>query len=158
MGKYDHLKLPRFLEDSEGPHRERVEKRKLDIHGKTAEVVAGYAAARRRMKEIDELKSACQVEIDAFGEVLVLKYEAENISSLKMEDGSSVRVEPSPKPVIQDREAFRQWCVEQGLQKEMHLNPGTTGSMVRNMLIAGRDLPPGVKAFMRDKIVFRKGK
>lgn len=159
MGIYSHLVLPRFVDPGIGGHRERVNEAKTEItEREPTGLAARYAGVRAEMKSAKDMVSVIQVQLDACSELLVDQFEAEGITSLKMKDGSSVRVDVKPINVTKDREGFRLWCIEEGLQKEMHLHPGTARTMMCNMLLAGEDIPPGLEAFMKDKIVFTKAK
>lgn len=159
MRKYSHLDLPRYVEITEGPFRTSVNELKEKTGRKRApELVEMYRKYRVLMDEIKEKKSALEIVLTAYSELLVLAYEEEGITSLKLQDGSSIRVDVEPEPVANDREAFRNWCIEEGLEKEMHLHYMTSKSLIKLMLLEGKPLPPGMQAFMRDKIVFTKGK
>lgn len=159
MGKYSHLKLPKFVEPDVDNHRLRVNEAKDKIHNrKSTELSRRYTGIRIEKKRAQDILSCVQVQLDACSELLVDQFEADGITSLKLEDGSSVRVDVKPYPVTKDREVFRQWCIDDGLQKEMHLAWPTMSSLMCNMLLAGEDIPPGLEAFMKDKIVFTKAK
>lgn len=161
MGKYSGLDLPRLPRDEEGSHRENVRAFKTTIEAKTpSEFLERYAKVRRTMDAIKKQKSEIQIELDAVSEMLIDSYEEQEISSLKLENGDTLRVDLKPYPQMQGpegRELFRQWCLGQGLEREMHLHFQTATSMVCTMLLAGDPEPPGVEAFMKEKLVFTRG-
>lgn len=161
MGKYSGLDLPRISRDEEGNHRENVRAFKTTIGAKTpSEFLERYAKVRRAMDAIRKQKSEIQIELDAVSEMLIDSYEEQEISSLKLENGDTLRIDLKPYPKmlgIEGRELFRQWCLGQGLEREMHLHHGTATSLVCEVLLKGEPEPPGVEAFMKEKLVFTKG-
>jgi hypothetical protein len=160
MGKYTHLKgtIPKFVKEQEGAHREKVELLKKTIVGPASNLSWRYEQVRMKMARIKEQKSECQVEVDAYEEMLIAQYEAEEITSLKMESGASVCVDVIPYPQMKDKEKFRLWCHCHGLEKEMHLHPGTTASLVALLCLTGKAMPTGIDASMKDTVVFTKAK
>jgi hypothetical protein len=111
-----------------------------------------------KMARIKEQKSECQVEIDAYEEMLIAACEIEEITGLKMESGASIRVDVKPYPQMQDKEKFRLWCIGHGLQKEMHLHSATTAALVANLCLVGEAMPTGIDASMKDTVVYTKAK
>jgi hypothetical protein len=115
-----------------------------------------YAKLRGKKKEIDEELKGINLQIEAVSQLLIDAYEADDITTLKLTTGQTVRTQPEPYPTIQDKEKFRLWCLNEGLEREMHLHSQTASSLVKEMLLEGNPEPEGVKAFIKTKVVLTK--
>jgi len=146
------------VQEQEGDHRDKVNALKKTIVGPASNLAWRYEQVRVKMARIKEQKSECQIEQDAYEEKLVEQYETEEITSLKLESGASVRVDVKPFPQMQDKEKFRLWCHCHGLEKEMHLHSSTTASLVALLCLTGKAMPTGIDASMKDTVVFTKAK
>lgn len=150
MGKYDRVirDLPLMpVERSE--RQERIDALKIelfkhpDVAGvpgmmfTPAELADAYIKLRRRKDELEEQLSALQLRIDAAEQLIPELWEAEDIQSLKLADGASVAVQPTPYAGVEDKESFRQWCLEQGLEREMHLAWASTNALMKERLLNG---------------------
>jgi hypothetical protein len=119
-----------------------------------ASVIArAYREVRAVVETLDELQSHMHLTKEAYEQLLILAYEAEGVNSLKLATGERVRIEPQPYAQVMDKEAFRQWCVAQGLERSMHLMWQTTNSLVKERLLKGEPEPDGIEAKMKHKIV-----
>lgn len=162
-GKYEHVTktLPKFL--IEDPHfRERVNKRAAELRealaGRPASALASeYRMARLRKKHFDRKKKALNVDLKALEQLLVDRYENEGIKSVTLDNGGKVRVQQEPRAKVVDKAAFRAWCVANGYEEVMNLAWGTTNGIVKEYLLSGQALPPGVEAKTLDKFVYSKG-
>lgn len=76
-------------------------------------------------------------------------------TTVKLPDGDSVSIQFEPTGKVEDKEAFRLWCIENGLENSLQLWPTTMNSIVKERLLNGEKLPAGVKAFVMAKVVWR---
>lgn len=161
-GKYAKFKgqLPKFIEPASDDRKLKLLNIKDNIKQRAASKLAEkYEVVRLQKEMLKDKASEVQLELDAITELLIQAYEDEGITSLTMGTGTgaSVRVQVEPYPQVHDREAFRQWCIDEQLERSMHLHSATTSALVKERLINGKPEPPGVKTFMKDKIVYSKG-
>ena len=112
--------------------------------------------ARLGKEGIEDLLSECNLRITAVEQMLVDAYETEGVTSLKLEEGGSLAVQVEPYAQVQDRDVYRRWCVEQGLENLMTVPWATTSKLTKDRLLNGEPEPPGVKAYAKMKIVLRK--
>jgi hypothetical protein len=77
-------------------------------------------------------------------------------NTVRMPDGSNVRVQKEPYASVFDYDANRKWAIEQGLERKLMLPWGTINSITKDRLKAGENEPPGVKAFTKTKVVYTK--
>ena len=130
-----------------------------DFKQHASALASEYAAIRREMDEITAAKSECQVRLDAVFQLMAEQYEVEGTSSLTLDNGDSIRVQPKLYVGFPDPEAFRLWCLaDPDLSRKMRLLPATASSLVSQMAFAGEVEPPGVKLSIVDQAVFTKGK
>lgn len=115
-----------------------------------------YADKRIEKEAIEEVLSQCQLELTAIEQLMIDQYEVEGTSSLRLEDGPSIGVQPEPYAQVADRERYYKWCIDEGLGPQMQLPWQTTNSLTKERLLNGEEPPPGVTAFVRTKIVMRK--
>lgn len=157
MGKYDAIveKLPR-LPVEQTDYQGRVDEVKARFRGKKAtELAAAYIDVRRQKDVLEEQVSALNLVIEALVQLTCEVFDAEDLASVKLADGSSVSRQLEPYAGVEDKEAFRLWCLEQGLERSMHLWPATVQSLVKQRLLDGQADPPGVKVFVKAKLVPR---
>ncbi len=78
-------------------------------------------------------------------------------NAVRMQSGGSISVQPDIHAKVEDKERFRLWCVENGLEKSLQLWPSTMTAMTKERLIAGHPEPDGVIATPFYKVVLRLG-
>jgi hypothetical protein len=163
--KYDKLrkKIP-LLRKSGGTHDDRVSKRKAEIletltesKSEVGDIAELYKYQRMNRDLLKEEMSALQVDIDAIEQILMERYEDAGITSVNLVSGGRVSVQIKPYPKIVDREAYRQWCLNNGYEREMHLHSSTTTSILADRLLKGEPSMPGIEPYIDESITFRKG-
>lgn len=160
--KYEHIidKLPpRPLEENPG-RQEKLDaiKAKMeadpDFKHSAAFIADQYADIRAEKDAIDDVLSEVQLRLDATVQLLIAQYEAEGVRSVHLESGEAPRVETLPYAKVVDPEAFRLWCLKEGLERKMSLHPSTTQSLAKDRFLAGEpDPPPGIELSRWTKVV-----
>jgi hypothetical protein len=118
----------------------------------------GYRESRFVKEALKEHAKAIELTLEAYQQLAIGQLEVEGgVTSLKLADGSTFRVQDEVYVGVVDKEAFRKWCIAAGLEMSLQLWPGTTTSMTKERLIAGEPEPDGVKAYMKPKVVFSAG-
>jgi hypothetical protein len=153
-GKYADVcpNLPRD-QPEDAPYQDRINMRKGEIVREmrcTASALAHrYRDIRRQKEELERQMKDIDFELTAVSQLLVDKYEEEGTSSIRLDDGSAVSTTMKPHAKVVDKEAFRLWCIENGLERSLQLHSSTTDSLVAQRLLDGLPTPPGVEAFTR---------
>jgi len=157
-GKYSHLidNLIRTL-NTDAKHQEKVDAAKATISGTPADLADLYRTLRGEKDELNDQLSEIQVRVDAVAQLLSDAYEQQGITSLKLDDGASVSVQLEPYARVEDKEAFRLWCLANGLERSMALPWTTANALTKERLLEGAPEPDGVTAVAITKIVLRKG-
>lgn len=166
MGKYDHIvdKLP-TLPGEEPSYQLKVDARKKQIVNEANQAGAvisssmlaeRYTAARLEKDSLDQDLYDLNVEIAAVSQMLVDQYEIDGISSLKLNTGERVAIQYEPYAVIEDREAFWNWCRANGYEREMQLHWKTMNGITKERLLQGLSEPEGVRAYTNVKTIFSR--
>jgi hypothetical protein len=162
VGKYDHVldKLPKLLGE-EPDYQARIDAVKREILTKekryAATFAAEYAKVRREKAIVKKILSEIDLRLTAYEQLVVDQFEVEATKSLTLEGGDIVRIQPEPYLVVEDKEKFRQWCIANGMERELHLLWQTANSLCKERLIIGEPEPEGTRVFNRVKIVFTAG-
>jgi len=166
-GKYDAIipSLPK-MPASDPSYQERVEAAKAEIPNKDAVAMATEYVRLRKLKDaINDELSAVQLLITAHEQLLDVSQEAEEPgwglygtkdNAIKLASGETVRIQREPAGKVVDREAWRQWGVANGYERQMALHPGTMNSIVKERLLSGEACPEGTEAYVYTKVVFVK--
>lgn len=116
------------------------------------------AALARRYNEVrgakDELEAkvaVMNIEIAAYQRLFEQRFEDEGISSKLFEDGTRVTISPEPQVQIEDRAAILEWIHETGQQELLTFNSSTMAALVKNCILEGKVLPPGVNVNMSSR-------
>lgn len=136
--------------------RERKEELLKDLGAGDASTLASLVDSIRLKKDsLKEVISQVQLDLDAATQLMIAKFEEDDIASIRLNTGRSISVEYELTAKVEDREVFRLWCIENGLERELRLWPSTTDSMVKTMIMEGKKEPPGTKVFSRTTTVHR---
>lgn len=176
MGVYDKILPtlpPKPVDDVKW--QAKVDKRAQEIKEPTlerlsptaSELTALYHQARQRRDDINVLLSRTTIEIAALEKLLIESYEADEEgwglygakdNMLRMPDGSGVRVQGEVYAAVEDKEAYRQWCIANGYERQMQLWPSKTTEIVRERAKEGEPPPDGCKAYSHLKIALMSAK
>lgn len=104
----------------------------------------------------DEQEKMTNLLLEAYGQLLVEQYEVEGTTSIKLSEGSSVRVQYEPHGKVFDKDANRLWAVNNGLENSLCLPWQTVNALTKEALLNGEEPPDGVEATSRPKIVYTK--
>jgi hypothetical protein len=122
-----------------------------------AAFASAYAATRTVVDTLGDLKSAAQLLQDAYERLMVEKMEEEGVASLRLESGASVSTYMEPYSKIVDREAFRNWCIDNGYEPQMQLLWMTTNAIAKERTLAGEAPPDGVEVTAKVMVRLNRG-
>lgn len=166
-GKYSHLKqtLTRFTGEPEW--QERVNRKKDEIRQKletgdypvNAKTIGDiYVRARQEKERLEDLEKAQNLIIEATNQMLVDMLEAADFSSVKLNTGVSIFIKDDVYVTVKDKAIFHDWIHKEELEDLLTVNYQTMAAMVKNKLIEGQELPPGVATYFKQTITMRGGK
>ncbi len=163
-GKYTEVvktlpKLPAidagFQEKVVARKRELIENDPLKMRSAAA-LASEYRRLRDAKDEVEKVESRLNLEIEAISQLLVEQYEADGTSSIALATGGSVSTQLEPYAQVTDRDVVREWAVKEGLERQLALPWQTANALVKDRLLKGEPEPPGMKAYVRTKIVLRR--
>ncbi len=162
VGKYSSVidRLPRLISAETIGYQEKVKTTKAALVAEGQEMHAAalaqrYTALRDEKEEAEAAVSAVNLRLEAVSQLMAAQFEAEGVASLKLAD-RSVSIYLEPYSQVLDKEAFRIWCVEQGLERQMALPWQATNSLTKQRLLDGEPEPPGVVVYAKTKIMMRQ--
>lgn len=114
-----------------------------------------YVACRKYKDVLEEREKGINLMIAAIVQAMSKSFEGEGVNSVKLDSGDSVSISPEPVVKVEDPQAFRKWCVDEGMSDMLTLHSKTTEGLVKKRLLEGQPEPPGIKAYFRDKVTWR---
>lgn len=112
---------------------------------------------RLKIKGIEEVLGDANLSLEAAQQMLVEQYDADDLTSLRLDDGGSVRVQPEPYTKVEDKAALRKWCEENGLSDQLTLPWQTLNGVTKERLLDGQDEPTGTSVWIKNKVVVEQG-
>lgn len=135
----------------------------VDVH--TPESLAKlHREAYLQKSAINDELYDLNVRIAALDQMLVESHDSEtpgwgthgaSENTIRLASGHSLSVQYEPTAQVEDKDRFRQWCIDNGLANSLQLWPSTTAAITKERLLAGQPEPDGVKAYVKAKIVWR---
>lgn len=137
-------------------YQERVNAAKTEFSGLGPTPLAEtYLKLRNERDEMEKVRSKLDCRIVALEQLITDSFEANGLEMVRLQGGGSVATEVEPYAAIEDPVAVRQWVVERGLESRLTLPWQTLNSETKDMLLSEGKVPPGVKLFVRTKVVKR---
>lgn len=124
-----------------------------------------YIKLRTELDELEAVRYDRQVRLNAIEQMLINSHEANQPGwglygsaehTVKLASGACIDVLAEPDAKVIDKEAFRLWCIQNGLEGKLQLWPSTMAAIASERLLAGMAPPDGVDVKVRSKIKYRK--
>jgi hypothetical protein len=158
MGKYSSVvaNLPRLA--GEPGFQAKVEEAKTQIFNRApGDLAALYLRLRDVKDEIAAKESQLNVDLAAVEQLMWSAFEDAGLTSVKLSDGSSIRVQQEPFVTVLDRAAVRQWAEGNGLGESLQVPWMTLNSATKERLLAGLPAPDGVEVSVRTTTFLARG-
>ncbi len=117
----------------------------------------GYGETRLVKNILKQHLKDIELTLEAYTQLAIDQFEVEGTTSLKLDDGSTVRVQTTPYAGVVDKEVYRLWCIQNGLERELMLWPSKTAALTKERLLEGLPEPDGVKAYLKSSIYYSGG-
>jgi len=163
-GKYDKVlrdlqKLPPDLGE-DASYQIRINLAKAEVVAKHGQSPVTLAREWKRLRAVEDRVEAMakkvRFRLRVYEQLIEETFEAQGISKFDFTEGGSVGYHPEPYSYVEDKDVFRQWCVDEGLLSSMSLAWQTTNSLTKERLLAGEAPPPGVKVYAKAKFTLHK--
>lgn len=159
--------LPRL--GPETTYQQRVDILKAEmINTNPLKLVEQYIAVRRELDTLDATFKWLNLQLEALTQLLVASQDQGDDcwgqygvgdNAVRLPSGDTVRVKSEPYGRVADKEAFRQWCIANGYERQLQLWPQTMNAITKERLLDGQNPPEGVEVYRKDSLVFvRAGK
>ena len=166
MGKYDAIlaNLPRYpveLQDGGANRQYEIDQLKTDENfpdQTPSGLLVRYADIRREKESLEDQVSEQNRMLEAASQLLLAVYEGKGITSLQVKGVGTVRAQYEPYSSVTDKEAFHEWCLQNGFGPQMQLAWQTMNSVSKERLLNAEEPPPGVTVYVKPKPVLTREK
>lgn len=156
MGKYTHLKDKIEAFQLEPKYAEKVQEQKFSYEGfSLLRLGQEYQALRKRKDELAEEEKRLNLEIEAVSQLVLAKFEADDLTKASIEGIGTLSCKDEPYAGVEDKEKLMAWILN-GHAELLMVSWQQLNSQVKEALIEGEELPPGVKVFMKSSLTLRK--
>lgn len=114
-----------------------------------------YVQVRQQIDELDAKLSVLNVQKNALTYLFTERFEEDDVTSMKFDDGVMLSEAPEPYPNVKDRATLVAWIKSTGQEDLLTLNFQTLASMCKQLLLDGKPIPPGVDIYMKSKLSAR---
>lgn len=166
-GKYSHLKGTLTKFSGEPEYQERVNRKKDEIKQQIkdeGQIVSAstlglvLVKARLEKERLEDLVKSQNLIIEAMQQELVDLLESQDFTSLKLGNGVSISIKDDVYCTVKDKQKFNSWVRETEQEDLFTVNYQTMSSLVKQKLIEGEDIPPGIDTYFKQSIMVRGGK
>lgn len=157
MGQYTDLveHLPPKPEDPKAKENIRAIKMKIRNLSET-ELAEGLLKARDKKKAFEAQAKAAHWEKKAFEQLLLDHFEREGRNLCGLTSGETFSSHVKPYAHVVDKDAFREWCIENDMANALALNTRTMQALVNERLLKGAPELPGIDTYFESTIIVRK--
>jgi len=156
MGKYSTV-ASGFASKPEIPaFQDRVDAFKDDLRGLTqTELANTLLGIRAEKSDAKDTLHELNVRLVAAEQVLIDDFESVGVTSIKLDTGTSISTQVKPWARVEDKHAFRSWCIDNGYEEALALPWQTMNSLVSDRLVDGLPEPDGVSTWKQTTVVVR---
>lgn len=168
MGKYTHLrhKLPAFEVSAEASGQAawfaKVTEWKQEFLGtengenaNASRLATEYALRDRRKKDLESQISQLNIELEALSQLGVEAMESDGTQKIDLASGGSVSIKDTPYTSTEDREKVFDWIKKNKMKSILTVNYQTLSAINNERLVAGKEVIPGTKVFLKTKLLVR---
>lgn len=158
--------LPRLGVDETDPRQQKIDKAKEELKSVSPLEIAGrFVEVRKKRDALDVTWKQLNFELEVYTQLLVASQDrgdemwgqyGVNDDAVRLATGDTIRLKSEPIGQVVDKEAFRQWCINNGYEKELHLWPSTMQSLAKERVLEGAPIPDGLSIYRKDSLVFTK--
>jgi hypothetical protein len=159
MGKYSNIATTLARKPEASDFQTKVDEHKRSVTETTPATLAHALIKIRAEKEtIKKALSRINVRLVAHEQILTEAFEDAGVATIKLDTGASVSTQIKPYARVHDRAAFRQWCIDHGLEAALVLPWQSTNALVAERLMDGLAEPDGIDTYKQTTIIVRKGR
>lgn len=134
----------------EPSYQEKINELKAEYVGfETADLAREFKIAKLKKKELEEQVSDLNVGLAALSQLLVDNLQGQELQKVSLDAGGTVYLQVEVYPSTKDRAALQNWVIAEEMMELLTVNYRTLQGVVKERLIAGEALPPGVEVFLK---------
>lgn len=114
-----------------------------------------YIKVRRELDTLEAKVSVLETQKAALTYLFTQRFEEDDVTSMKFANGVTLGESVEPLPNVKDKPALMAWTKANGMEELLTWNYQTLASMVKQLLLEGKPVPPGVEVFMKQKLTAR---
>lgn len=159
MGKYTNVAAHLRPKPEISDFQDKVNQIKDSVQDMSHAALAKAIVEIRAEKDtVKQALSDVNIRLVAHEQLLTDAFEEAGVANLKLDTGESISTQVKPYARIQDRAAFRNWCIDNGLEESLVLPWQSTNALVADRLIEGLPEPDGIETYKQTTVVLRKGR
>lgn len=128
--------------------RSKLRLRDLD----NEDLCAFYVHIRKNIDELEAKLSVFEIQKEALAYLFAGRFEEADVTSIRFKNGVLLSQSVEPYPSVVDKEALMGWLKSTGQEELLTLNWQTLATITKQMLLEGKQLPPGVEVYMKQKL------
>lgn len=159
--------LPRLAVEDDA-RQQKIDKAKETLKEvPPLELAERFAEIRKKLDATDVTWKQLNFELEVFTQLLVASQDrgdemwgqyGVNDDAVRLASGDTIRLKSEPIGQVIDKEAFRQWCIQNGYERELRLWPSTMQSLAKERVLEGAPIPDGLSIYRKDSLVFTVAK
>jgi len=158
MGKYAHLKDVLDPLPQDQTWQQRINTVKPRFNGKGLGLLGeAYNKARERKEKLEDDLGDVNTELEALSQMILSKMEEDNLSLVRLDDGSTLYINDKPYCRVDNQVKFLTWIRTSKKEDLLSVHYQRMNSLVSEMLLEGQEPPPGIKAFIKTSLGRRRG-
>ena len=161
MGKYTNVAGHLTPKPTETTYQAEVNAEKQTILARNlseADLAKEIVTVRGEKTAAKESLDGINLRLTAYEQILTDQFEAAGITQVRLESGETISTQIKPYARVADKQAFRQWCLANGLEEALVLPWTTTNALVTDRLVEGLPEPDGIDTFKQTTVVLRRGR
>ena len=117
-----------------------------------------FCLLREKKDTHEEEIRKINVKLEALSQLLIPALESDGMDMFRLETGESLSIKDEPYASVENKPMFLNWIKSSGLEDLLTVHYQTMSAMVKERLQKGMQVPPGLKVFIKQSIVRRKGR
>ncbi len=114
-----------------------------------------YVHVRKQLEDLEAQVAVLEVQKAALTYLFTNRFEDDDVTSMKFANGVTLGESVEPLPNVKDRTVLTEWIYNTNQEELLTLNYQTLASLVKQLLLEGKPLPPGVEVYMKQKLTAR---
>lgn len=114
-----------------------------------------YVELRGKKRDLEADVKYLNLRMEALSRVLLTRLEDDGITSFKTPADVTLFIRDEPYAAIEDRSKILRWIKENDHTELLGIQWQTLNALMKEYLLAGKKIPPGVKLFLKSNISAR---